>query len=107
MALPWPWGNQPGRFFPRLLLGLSPQMNLDREQPANQLLNGNLIFQSNRLSTCFDTQLFRSVSILFSNSWIEVSPLIFSPLMEKVWVKSTFSTSAAYFWSAAILSSSP
>src|SRR5664279_6019270 len=41
-----------------------------------------------------------------SNSSNEVSPLIFSPLMKKVGVESTFSTSAAYFWSAAILSSS-
>src|SRR6266566_6747430 len=51
-------------------------------------------------------QLFRSGLIFFSNSSIEVSPLIFSPLTKKVGVESTFSTSLAYFWSAAILSSS-
>ena len=50
-------------------------------------------------------QLLSSGLIFFSNSSIEASPLIFSPLMKKVGVESTFSTSLAYFWSAAILSS--
>lgn len=48
---------------------------------------------------------FNSGLIFFSNSSIEVSPLIRSPLMKKVGVESTFKTSLAYFWSAAILSS--
>src|ERR1700726_3176968 len=42
-------------------------------------------------------QLFSSGLIFFANSSNEVSPLIFSPLMKKVGVESTFSTSAAYF----------
>src|SRR5580700_5703520 len=50
-------------------------------------------------------QLFSSALIRLSNSSNEVSPLIFSPLRKKVGVESTFSTSEAYFWSAAILSS--
>src|SRR5512142_629690 len=40
-------------------------------------------------------QLFSSDLIFLSNSSNEVSPLIFSPLMKKVGVESTFSTSAA------------
>src|SRR6266851_2473333 len=51
-------------------------------------------------------QLFSSDLILLSNSSNEVSPLIISPLMKKVGVELTFSTSLANFWSAAILSSS-
>src|SRR3954470_5160166 len=51
-------------------------------------------------------QLLRSGLIFFSNSSTEVSPLIFSPLMKKVGVESTLRISLAYFWSAAILSSS-
>ena len=41
-----------------------------------------------------------------SNSSKELSPFSISPLMKKVGVEFTFSTSLAYFWSAAILSSS-
>src|SRR3569833_568831 len=51
-------------------------------------------------------QLLRSGLIFFSKSSTEVSPLIFSPLMKKVGVESTLRISLAYFWSAAILSSS-
>ena len=51
-------------------------------------------------------QLFSSDLIFLSNSSNEVSPLIISPLMKKVGVELTFSTSLANFWSAAILSSS-
>src|SRR3981081_907013 len=51
-------------------------------------------------------QLFSSDLIFLSNSSNEVSPLIISPLTKKVGVEVTFSTSLAYFWSAAILSSS-
>ena len=90
-------GNGPNVLFPSLLLGLSAQMNLDRKPPENQHLSGR---------TGAAGQLFSSGFILFSNSSIEVSPLIFSPLMKKVGVESTFNTSAAYFWSAASLSSS-
>jgi hypothetical protein len=53
-----------------------------------------------------EDQLFSSGLIFFANSSNEASPLIFSPLMKKVGVESTFKTSLAYFWSAAILSSS-
>src|SRR5438045_5302103 len=52
------------------------------------------------------SQLLSSELMLLSNSANEASPLILSPLMKKVGVESTFSTSLAYFWSAAILSSS-
>ena len=52
------------------------------------------------------SQLFNKDLMRLSNSSNLVSPLIISPLMKKVGVELTFSTSAAYFWSAAILSSS-
>src|ERR1700730_9016715 len=42
-------------------------------------------------------QVFSSDLIRLSNSSNEVSPLILSPLMKKVGVESTFSTSLAYF----------
>jgi len=42
-------------------------------------------------------QLFSSDLIRLSNSSNEVSPLIISPLMKKVGVEFTFSTSLAYF----------
>jgi hypothetical protein len=51
-------------------------------------------------------QLFSSALMRLLNSSNEVSPLIFSPLIKNVGVESTFNTSLAYFWSAAILSSS-
>jgi predicted ester cyclase len=51
-------------------------------------------------------QLFRSGLMRLANSSNEVSPLSISPLMKKVGVEFTFRTSLAYFWSAAILSSS-
>jgi hypothetical protein len=44
MALRWRQGNQRRGLFPRLLLGLTAKMNLDRNAAANQLLNSNLIF---------------------------------------------------------------
>ena len=66
----------------RLLLDLSARMN---PQVPNQL---------------FSIELMR-----FENSSKLCSPLSISPLMKKVGVDCTFSTSAAYFWSAAILSS--
>ena len=83
-------GQRPRGAFPkgfealavRLLLDLSVQMN---PRPANQL---------------FSIELMR-----FENSSKLCSPLSISPLMKKVGVDCTFSTSAAYFWSAAILSS--
>ena len=111
MAAAHALGNRPRGLFPRLLLslllGLSAQMNLDRNVAENQLLSSNLILLSNFSNTDWRRdQLFRSGLIRFSNSSIEVSPLIFSPLMKKVGVESTFNTSEAYFWSAAILSSS-
>src|ERR1700722_17265517 len=42
-------------------------------------------------------QLFSSDLIRLSNSWNEISPLIISPLMKKVGVELTLSTSVAYF----------
>src|SRR6266404_6152791 len=51
-------------------------------------------------------QLFSSGLISLSKSSNETAPLTISPLMKKVGVELTFSTSLAYFWSAAILSSS-
>src|SRR6186997_701614 len=48
-------------------------------------------------------QLFSSALIFLSNSSNEVAPLTISPLMKKVGVELTFSTSLANFWSAAIL----
>src|SRR5579859_4945164 len=71
--------------------GASPAIPM-REKPSNHALADQLPF--------------RSGLIFFSNSSIDVSPLIFSPLMKKVGVESTFNTSLAYFWSAEILSSS-
>src|SRR5262249_40291652 len=42
MTLPWPEGNRPSGLFPRLLLGLSAKMNLDRDRVAYQLLEQRL-----------------------------------------------------------------
>jgi len=83
-------GQRPVTAFPkgfealvwRLSLDLSARMNL---RAPNQL---------------FSIELMR-----FENSSKLCSPLSISPLMKKVGVDCTFSTSAAYFWSAAILSS--
>src|ERR1700759_966428 len=100
-------GNRRRPLFPRLLLGLSVKMNLDAEQLANQLLNNGL---SRRLEAfrayAVCNQPCSSGLIRFWNCSNEVSPLIFSPLMKKVGVESTFNTSLAYFWSAISLSSS-
>src|SRR3979411_2749690 len=85
MARPGPEANRRAGLFPRLLQGLRDCM-----KPAGQHPN----------------QLFRSELILLSNSSNEISPLSISPLMKKVGVELTFSTSLANFWSAAILSSS-
>src|SRR4051794_3475902 len=79
-------GNGGRRLFPRLLRALQGPHTCGARSWRNQLFSSDLI--------------------LLSNSAKEVSPLIFSPLMKKVGVESTFSTSLAYFWSAAILSSS-
>ena len=66
----------------RLLLDLSARMN---PHAPNQLFSIELMRLANSSKLC--------------------SPLSISPLMKKVGVDCTFSTSAAYFWSAAILSS--
>ena len=50
MALRWPFGNQRGGLFPRLLLGLSAKMNLDGDAPENQFLSSDLIFLLNSLN---------------------------------------------------------
>src|SRR5215831_18477470 len=83
MTAPHLRGSGHKALFPRVLRGLWPAPVA--ESPQNQLFRSGLIF--------------------FSNSSIEVSPLILSPLTKNVGVESTFSTSLAYFWSAAILSS--
>src|SRR3981081_834360 len=86
MARPGPEGNRRAGLFPRLLQGLSRAQGFPLAATQNQLFSSDLIF--------------------LSNSANEVSPLIISPLTKKVGVEFTFSTSAAYFWSAAILASS-
>jgi hypothetical protein len=109
MAMRRPQGNRRRRLFPRLLLGLSVKMNLDGEKLANQLLNSGLRLLPNDSNSVWSRaardQPCSSGLIRFWNSSSEVSPLIFSPLMKKVGVESTFSTSLAYFWSATSLSS--
>src|ERR1700761_858114 len=103
-------GNRRGPLFPRLLLGLSAKMNLDAETLRKQRLRTDVTSLMNgcaRHCGCDATnQPCNSGLIRFWNSSNEVSPLIFSPLMKKVGVESTFSTSLAYFWSATSLSSS-
>lgn len=81
-------GNRRKPFFPRDLCRERYGSGCANQEcgVANQLLSSGLIF--------------------LANSSNEASPLIFSPLMKKVGVESTFNTSLAYFWSAAILSSS-
>src|SRR5262245_44365999 len=79
--------GQPRRqLFPSLLRGLPAITNRGRESVENQLFNNDLMRLSNS-----------------SKLW---SPFTISPLMKKVGVEFTFNTSFAYFWSAAILSSS-
>jgi hypothetical protein len=104
MAVVGPGSNRAQPLFPRLLLGLSAKMNLDRESALERLLEvpvafGGAVPDPNQLP-------FSTALILLANSSNDVSPLIFSPLMKNVGVESTFNTSLAYFWSAAILSSS-
>ncbi len=70
------------------------------------MINGSLLVSDENSRSDAIDQLFNSGLIFFSKSSNEVSPLIFSPLTKKVGVELTFSTSLAYFWSAAILSSS-
>src|SRR5215475_10736296 len=106
MAMPGREGNQPHALFPRLLRGLRDRTNraTQHESPVScKEKKGGKAGFPRRPPT---DQLFSSGLIFFSNSSIEVSPLTFSPLMKKVGVESTLSTSLAYFWSAAILSSS-
>src|SRR5262245_35391502 len=112
MALPGPRGNRLRRLFPRVLVrvlrGLRRRMTRARQAASYQPLSSRLISLSNALNGTWlelgrrrkTRQLFNSGLIFFSNSSIEVSPLIFSPLTKKVGVESTFSTSLAYFWSA-------
>src|SRR4029453_15861366 len=59
-----------------------------------------------RMNPARANQLFNSELMRFENSSNLCSPLSISPLMKKGGVELTFSTSAANFWSAAILSSS-
>src|SRR5262249_44092939 len=44
MTLPWLEGNRPSGLFPRLLLGLSAKMNLDRDRVDYLLLEQRLDF---------------------------------------------------------------
>ena len=64
-----------------------------------------LLDLSARMNPHAPNQLFSIELMRFANSSKLCSPLSISPLMKKVGVDCTFSTSAAYFWSAAILSS--
>src|SRR5450631_1653473 len=81
MARPGLKGNRREGLFPRelyrLLQGLCRALESGPQATRNQLLSSDFI----RLS----------------NSSNEVSPLIISPLMKKVGVELTLSTSAAYF----------
>ena len=77
MATAGPEGNRRALLFPRLLLGLSGEMPCVPAESCNQLFNSDLI----RLS----------------NSSNVVAPVIFSPLMKKVGVEFTLSTSLANF----------
>jgi hypothetical protein len=70
------------------------------------LLSSLLLDLWPRLNPAEANQLFSIALMRFENSSKLCSPLIISPLMKKVGVDCTFSTSAANFWSAAILSSS-
>src|ERR1700761_4705297 len=107
MAMRRPQGNRRWALFPRLLLGLSVKMNLDGEALTNQLLICDFNVLANRFGPhAARDQPCSSGLIRFWNSSNDASPLIFSPLMKKVGVESTFSTSVAYFWSATSLSSS-
>lgn len=69
------------------------------------LLSSLLLDLSAEVNPGRANQLFSIALMRFENSSKLWSPLIISPLMKKVGVDVTFSTSAAYFWSAAILSS--
>jgi len=58
MALPWREGNRRKPVFPRLLLGLSAKLNLDRESAVQQrldllveFLEGNFSFEMKRISS--------------------------------------------------------
>ena len=83
----------------------SPITERDAVTVRRSVINGSLPSPGQNSDGVEIDQLFNSGLIFFSNSSNEVSPLIFSPLTKKVGVESTFSTSLAYFWSAAILSS--
>jgi len=94
----------------RRLMRLDNGRGAPRGQPAKAAFPKGFMPGKIRLLRCEsgverDDQLFSSGLIFFANSSNEVSPLIFSPLMKKVGVESTFRMSLAYFWSAAILSS--
>jgi hypothetical protein len=94
----------------RRLMRLDNGRGAPRGQPAKAVFPKGFMPGMIRLSRCEsgvmrENQLFSSGLIFLANSSNEVSPLIFSPLMKKVGVESTFSTSLAYFWSATSLSS--
>ncbi len=126
-------GNRLTKLFPRDLQGICkgftgvlwPLHVLEDSHRANQVFNNQIMRRrhavianhpqlscrdSNAGTTTSDSQgpdqLFSSGSMCLLNSSNEVSPFSISPLTKKVGVEFTFSTSLAYFWSAAILSSS-
>src|SRR5215475_4821377 len=72
--------------FPKPFVGVIGECESTARKLPNQLFNNDLMRLSNSSKLC--------------------SPFTISPLMKKVGVEFTFSTSLAYFWSAAILSSS-
>jgi hypothetical protein len=109
MARPWPEGNRRRGFFPRLLQGLSQYSTRRMPGPITTAIPGYKegvqqiakTEKPRRMGSGVrrnDTnQLLSSDLIRLSNSSNEASPLIFSPLMKKVGVELTFSTSLAYF----------
>jgi hypothetical protein len=50
MALAGPEGNRRNRLFPRLLLGLFAQMNLDCDDAENPLLSRDSMFPTNHMN---------------------------------------------------------
>jgi hypothetical protein len=104
MARRKPKGNRRPGLFPRLLWGRLSQAFYSKAfiEPFVEA------FTRVRITACETRvagaqaissldQLFRSDLIFLSNSSNEISPLITSPLMKKVGVEFTFSTSDAYF----------
>lgn len=100
------WVSRAGRLMRRTMAAVRREGNLRKPLFPRDLCRERYGFGDANQEVRAEDQLFSSGLIFLANSSNEVSPLIFSPLMKKVGVESTFRTSLAYFWSAAILSSS-